>query len=95
MKSPIAQLCFIVFMLAVAGSAICEAQADNSAIPQIRSVIIEYVRSIDNLDLNLARKVWSAAGEVSFIHPGGTEHGLDNISRTSMAIRWGPSPNAN
>jgi ketosteroid isomerase-like protein len=79
MKSPIAHLCFIVLMLAVAGSAICETQADNSAIPQIRSVIIEYVRSIDNLDMNLARKVWSAAGEVSFIHPGGTEHGLDNI----------------
>lgn len=79
MNSRTAQVCALIFVLALGGSAVCEAQAEDSATPQIRSVIIEYVRSIDNLDLNVARKVWSAASEVSFVHPRGTERGLDNI----------------
>ena len=45
----------------------------------LRNVINDYAKSVDSLDLSLARKVWSNAPEVTFIHPRGTERGLDHV----------------
>ena len=52
---------------------------DPAAIQQIQQVIKDYVQSVDNLDLDLARKLWSGETGVTFIHPRGTEHGLEEV----------------
>lgn len=48
-------------------------------IEQIQQVIKDYVKAVEKLDLELARKVWSSGPEVSFIHPRGTERGLEQV----------------
>ena len=56
------------------------ASAGNAtSIQELRNIIGEYAKSVDTLDLGLARKVWSSAPEVTFIHPRGTERGLDQV----------------
>ena len=52
---------------------------DAAATQQIQTLLNEYVKSIDTLDLGLARKVWSDQPGVAFIHPRGTERGLDQV----------------
>jgi ketosteroid isomerase-like protein len=88
MKPPVGRSCLFILVLAIAGAATCNAQAnsgppastgDLASIQQIRSVITDYVRSVDDLDQSLARRVWSARNEVSFIHPRGTERGLQQV----------------
>jgi ketosteroid isomerase-like protein len=48
-------------------------------IHEIQQVIKDYVKACEKLDLELARKVWSSSPEVSFIHPRGTERGLEQV----------------
>ena len=52
---------------------------DPTEIQKLRKLINDYAQSVDNLDLALARKVWSGPSEVSFIHPRGTERGLEQV----------------
>jgi uncharacterized protein Yka (UPF0111/DUF47 family) len=49
---------------------------DSASVQQIESIIKQYAESVDTLDLDLARRLWSNQSEVSFIHPRGTEYGL-------------------
>jgi ketosteroid isomerase-like protein len=88
MKRPVRRSCSLTLVLAMAGVAIGNAQAnsgppastgDPANIQQIRSVITDYVKSVDDLDQSLARRVWSTGSEVSFIHPRGTERGLQQV----------------
>ena len=66
------------------GSAVAAAQerspfatsADEAA---IRSVIATYTKAGDGADPNLASTIWAHTQDVSFIHPGGHEHGLEAI----------------
>jgi len=50
-----------------------------ATIQELQNVIDDYAKSVNSLDLTLARKVWSTAPEVTFIHPGGTERGLQQV----------------
>jgi ketosteroid isomerase-like protein len=53
---------------------------DNSAGgDEIRRMIVKYAKSIDDADTRLASQIWSDSPEVSFIHPLGHEHGLEQI----------------
>ena len=52
---------------------------EPASIQQIEKLISQYVEAVNKLDLDLARKVWSSGPEVSFIHPRGTEYGLDSV----------------
>jgi len=52
---------------------------DPAGISQIQSLINDYVKSVDSLDLKLARNVWSEQNEVTFIHPRGTERGMEQV----------------
>ena len=66
----------------LSGQATAEAVASTGeprAIQQIQQVIDDYVRAVDLLDLDLARKIWSSGPEASFIHPRGTERGIEQI----------------
>jgi ketosteroid isomerase-like protein len=53
--------------------------AGQSADSEIRLLIAAYARSINTADTKLAGEIWSASPDVSFIHPQGHEHGLDQI----------------
>jgi ketosteroid isomerase-like protein len=46
---------------------------------EIRLLIAAYARSIDAADPKLAGEIWSSSPDVSFIHPQGHEHGLDQV----------------
>jgi ketosteroid isomerase-like protein len=53
-------------------------QAD---IDSIRSLIAEYAHAVDTADVELVKQIWSSSPDVSFIHPMGHEHGIDQISQ--------------
>lgn len=46
---------------------------------EIREMIAKYAKSVDGADTTLASQVWLDSPDVSFIHPLGHEHGLDQI----------------
>jgi len=48
---------------------------------EIRGMILQYAKSIDAADTTLASQIWSDSPEVSFIHPQGHEHGLEQIKQ--------------
>jgi len=52
---------------------------DTASVQQIHQLIADYKRAVDSLDLDPARKIWSSGPEVTFIHPRGTERGLEQI----------------
>jgi len=54
------------------------AQAD---VDSIRRLIAEYAKAVDTADVALVRQIWSNSPEVSFIHPQGHEHGLDQVAQ--------------
>lgn len=88
----LSSLC-IASMLLIATALMCSAQtasqpvastgdaapAQQSEVQQIQAVINDYKKAVDTLDLGVVRKIWSSAPEVTFIHPHGTEYGLDRI----------------
>ncbi len=78
----------MVVMLLTAAALTCGAQAasqpvapadDAAAVQQIQAVIDDYKKAVDKLDLSVVRRIWSSGPEVTFIHPHGTEYGLDQI----------------
>lgn len=48
---------------------------------EIERMIAKYAKSIDEADMTLASQIWSDSPEVSFIHPLGHEHGLEQIKQ--------------
>jgi ketosteroid isomerase-like protein len=50
-------------------------------VDDIRRLIAEYARAVDTADVELVKRIWSNSPEVSFIHPLGHEHGLDQIAQ--------------
>ena len=48
---------------------------------EITAQIANYAKSIDDLDLNLAARVWWDSPDVSFIHPLGHDRGFDKIKQ--------------
>jgi len=53
----------------------------QSADTEFRLLVAAYARSIDAADTKLASEIWSTNSDVSFIHPQGHEHGLDQIKQ--------------
>ncbi len=48
---------------------------------EIRHLIAKYAQSVDEADTALASQIWSDSPEVSFIHPLGHEHGLEQVKQ--------------
>jgi len=46
---------------------------------QLMEMVDLYARSINKLDLELARKIWLDSSETSFVHPRGYSKGLETI----------------
>jgi ketosteroid isomerase-like protein len=54
------------------------AQAD---VDSIQRLIAEYAKAVDNADVTIVRRIWSDSPDVSFIHPLGHEHGVDQVAQ--------------
>jgi ketosteroid isomerase-like protein len=80
MNLAIARLGLCGALLMMAASAGLPAVADTETDTQtLRDLVVTYARSIDSADTKLAERIFSAAPEVTFIHPRGEEHGRDQI----------------
>jgi len=53
----------------------------DAEIAEIKGIISKYAQAVndDNVDTNLASRIWSNEADVSFIHPRGHEHGWEQI----------------
>jgi len=60
----------------LAGTSRPDASAESG---EIKDLIAKYALSIDEADTGLASQIWLDSPEVSFIHPLGHEHGVDQI----------------
>jgi len=83
-----------VLALSASGSAQADlppipSTGDAASVQQIQALIEEYKRAVDNLDVDLARKIWSAGQEVSFIHPRGTERGREQVVSNFYGVTMG------
>jgi hypothetical protein len=47
----------------------------------IHTLINQYAKAVDTVDLVLLSQIWSHSPEVSFIYPLGEEHGFDAIEQ--------------
>jgi ketosteroid isomerase-like protein len=60
------------------------AAGQNSGAPadvdKIQHLIAEYAKAVDTADVTLVREIWSNSPDVSFIHPLGHEHGIDQVA---------------
>lgn len=78
----LARILFTAILCLIPACAV--AQTDTGPAPDvaaIHSLIDQYTRAVDTVDLNLLSKIWSHSPEVSFIYPLGEEHGFDAISQ--------------
>jgi len=66
-----------VVLLGATGAAIAHSAPSDEA--QIHSRLAQYCQSIDTLNSELFTDLWSNDAPVSFIHPLGTDNGLDQI----------------
>ena len=46
----------------------------------MQHLIAEYAKAVDKADVMLVREIWSNSPDVSFIHPLGHEHGIDQVA---------------
>jgi ketosteroid isomerase-like protein len=61
-------------------------QAD---VDSIQHLIAEYAKAVDTADVTLVKQIWSNSPEVSFIHPMGHEHGVDQVAQNVFAHLMG------
>jgi ketosteroid isomerase-like protein len=60
------------------------AQTDTGPAPDVTAIhtlIVQYTKAVDTVDLKLLSQIWSHSPEVSFIYPLGEEHGYDAIEQ--------------
>lgn len=55
------------------------APANDADAKEINQIIQNYAKSIDNVDIPLAKSFWQTDESVSFIHPRGNEYGWNQI----------------
>jgi ketosteroid isomerase-like protein len=72
-------IAYALTVLSAAQSVNPPTQGKGSAPEEIKQTLAKYARSIDEADTNLASQVWLNSPDVSFIHPLGHEHGLEQI----------------
>ncbi|HXX22995.1 MAG TPA: nuclear transport factor 2 family protein [Terriglobia bacterium] len=81
-------MALVVFALLLSGSStgagsqpdVVSARSDiGTDAKAIKALIAKYALSIGEADTGLASQIWLDSPEVSFIHPLGHEHGLDQI----------------
>lgn len=71
----------LVFGVAVSIDAAAQNTGDPADIDSIQHLIANYAQAVDTADVKLVAQIWSTSPEVSFIHPLGHEHGLDQVEQ--------------
>lgn len=70
------------FMTTAAGSQVASdgvSTGNPTAVAQIKELLKKYEISVDNIDLNLASRIWAHSPYVIFIQPRGTDRGFSAI----------------
>jgi ketosteroid isomerase-like protein len=76
------RILFAAVLCLISGCAV--AQTDTGPAPDaeaIHSLINQYAKAVDTVDLKLVSQIWSHSPEISFIYPLGEEHGFDAIEQ--------------
>jgi ketosteroid isomerase-like protein len=71
----------LIFAVAVSIDAFAQNTGDPAHIDSIQHLIADYAKAVDTADVKLVAEIWSNSPEVSFIHPLGHEHGLDQVEQ--------------
>jgi ketosteroid isomerase-like protein len=69
----------LVLLCSVVGAVSLVGAQNTAEKERISQMVSKYAQSVDAADTTLATQVWLNSPEVSFIHPRGHEHGLDQI----------------
>src|SRR5579864_556998 len=82
MNANVKSVLLLCFVLAVAISFDVAGQTSGAQadVDKIQHLISQYAKSVDTADVMLVREIWSNSPEVSFIHPLGHEHGIDQVA---------------
>jgi ketosteroid isomerase-like protein len=72
--------CCLVLAAAVSFHAAGQNSGAPADIGEIQHLLAQYAKAVDTADVELVRQIWSNSPEVSFIHPLGHEHGLDQVA---------------
>jgi hypothetical protein len=67
-----------------------DSRISDTSIPDttfFKSLVTQYVESIDKADTALGAKLWSHVDEISFINPRGHEHGWEGIKNIYSMFR--------
>ncbi|HXB72928.1 MAG TPA: nuclear transport factor 2 family protein [Candidatus Acidoferrales bacterium] len=75
--------------LLVACQVACQTRGTQADADSIQSLIAQYAKAVDTADVMLVKQIWSNSPEVSFIHPLGHEHGLDQVAQNVFAHLMG------
>ena len=70
----------VLFAAAISFDAAGQTSGPPADVDRIRQLIAEYARAVDTADVTLVREIWSNSPDVSFIHPLGHEHGIDQVT---------------
>jgi len=84
MKNLKFSLILIVVLSACNGSSISTSDSSDSGLSNsdstlFKSLVSQYTLSVSKADTALGAKLWSHVDEISFINPGGHEHGWEEI----------------
>jgi ketosteroid isomerase-like protein len=71
----------LIFAAAQFVNAEAQNTGDPAEIESIQHLIADYARAVDTADVKLVAQIWSNSPEVSFIHPLGHEHGLNQVEQ--------------
>ena len=58
---------------------IFSANSLSTELDELNTLLNNYVKAVNDLDLDLAEKIWSHKESISFIHPGGHQRGWEEI----------------
>ena len=79
----------LVLVAAVSVGVAGQSTGAPADVDSLQHLIAEYAKAVDTADVTLVRKIWSNSPEVSFIHPMGHEHGLDQVAQNLFAHLMG------
>jgi ketosteroid isomerase-like protein len=79
----------LVLVAAVSVGVAGQSTGAAADVDSLQHLIAEYANAVDAADVTLVRKIWSNSPEVSFIHPMGHEHGLDQVAQNLFAHLMG------
>ena len=78
-----------IAIIAVCGAA-CTSTANEEA--DVRELLQQYARSVNELDLGLAEQLWSKRQHITFIHPRGHQRGWEDIRQAFYLDTMGRLP---